>query len=97
MAGLFDTDPSRVGEQVNGLVIEPVSRLHKVVKQRKIDIGVVAVPASSAQEVADLLVSAGIRSILNFAPTVLRVEDVEVRRVDLSSELQILAHHLAAT
>jgi len=98
VAGLFDADPSRVGEQVNGLVIEPVGRLRKVVKQRKIDIGVLAVPASSAQEVADLLVAAGIRSILNFAPAVIQVpEGVEVRRVDLSTELQVLGYHLRLT
>ena len=95
VAGLFDADPSRIGEQVNGLAIEPVGRLGKVVKERDIDIGVVAVPAAAAQEVADLLVAAGIRSILNFAPTVIQVPDgVEVRRVDLSTELQVLGYHL---
>ena len=57
-------------------------------------IGVIAVPAVSAQSVADQMVAAGIRSILNFAPTVLSVpEGVDVRMVDLSSELQILAYH----
>ena len=57
-------------------------------------IGVIAVPASAAQEVADILVAAGVRSILNFAPGVLTVPDgVEVRHVDLSLELQILAFH----
>lgn len=98
VAALFDTDPSRVGEQVNGLVIEPIGRLGKVVKERGIDIGVVAVPAAAAQEVADFLVAAGIRSILNFAPTVIQVPDgVEVRRVDLSTELQVLGYHLRLT
>ena len=98
VAGLFDADPSRVGEQVNGLVIEPIGHLGKVVKERGIDIGVVAVPAVAAQEVADLLVAAGIRSVLNFAPTVIQVPDgVEVRRVDLSTELQVLGYHLRLT
>ena len=59
-----------------------------------VTIGVIAVPASAAQEVADILVAAGVRSILNFAPGVLTVpDDVEVRHVDLSLELQILAFH----
>jgi len=98
VAGLFDTDPSRVGEQVNRLVIEPIGRLGKIVKERDIDIGVVAVPAAAAQEVADLLVAAGIRSILNFAPTVIQAPDgVEVRRVDVSTELQVLGYHLRLT
>ena len=57
-------------------------------------IGVVATPASAAQQVADALVDAGVHSILNFAPVVLSVpSSVDVRRVDLASELQILAFH----
>jgi len=55
---------------------------------------VIATPAEAAQDVADRLVAAGVRSILNFAPVVLTVpEDVEVRKVDLAVELQILAFH----
>ncbi len=57
-------------------------------------IGVVATPAGAAQEVCDRLVAAGVGSVLNFAPVPLRVPDhVYVRRVDLASELQILAFH----
>lgn len=95
VAGLFDEDPAKVGQEIAGLVVEPLSRLDKAVAEREIDIGVVAVPASAAQDVADRLAACGIRSILNFAPTVIQVPDgVEVRRVDLSTELQVLGYHL---
>ena len=65
-------------------------------KQRQLSIGVITTPAGAAQEVADRMVAAGITSILNFAPTVLSVpEKVDVRRVDLSTELQICSFYLA--
>ena len=61
-------------------------------RSKEVTIGIIATPAESAQSVADRFMAAGVRSILNFAPTVLRVsQDVEARRVDLSTELQILA------
>ncbi|MFH2073431.1 MAG: redox-sensing transcriptional repressor Rex [Actinomycetota bacterium] len=95
VAGLFDADPDKVGRDIGGLTVEPIEHLEQAVKERGIDIGVVAVPARAAQEVADRLVGCGVRSILNFAPTVIQVPDgVEVRRVDLSTELQVLGYHL---
>jgi redox-sensing transcriptional repressor len=64
------------------------------VADEDVAIGVIATPAAAAHEVCDRLVSAGVTSILNFAPTVLNVPDgVDVRKVDLSIELQILAYH----
>ena len=68
--------------------------LESIVSARSIEIGIIATPSSQAQSVGERLVAAGVRSILNFAPTVISVEGVEVRRVDLSTELQILAYHL---
>jgi redox-sensing transcriptional repressor len=95
VVGLFDADPEKLGTAYNGLTVESLGSLPAAVADREIDIGVIAVPAESAQDVADLLAAAGIRSILNFAPIVVHVpEDVEVRRVDLSSELQVLGYHL---
>jgi redox-sensing transcriptional repressor len=95
VAGLFDTDPAKIGRRVNDHVIEPLARLGDAVRERNATIGVIATPAAAAQEVADLLSAAGIRSILNFATTVMKVpEHVEVRRVDLSTELQVLAFYL---
>ncbi|MCJ7726150.1 MAG: redox-sensing transcriptional repressor Rex, partial [Acidimicrobiia bacterium] len=87
VAGLFDDDPAKVGSDIAGLVVEPLRRLEEVVAEKGIDIGVVAVPAESAQDVAERMERCGIRSILNFAPTVIHLSDgVEVRSVDLSTE-----------
>ncbi len=93
--GLFDSDPAKIGTKVGGRKVEPLSKLGAAVKKRGLSIGVVTTPASAAQEAADRLTAAGITSILNFAPTVLHVPDgVAVRRVDLSTELQICSYYL---
>ena len=74
--------------------ILPLDELERVVKEHEVAIGVIATPAAAAQEVCDRLVACGVTSVLNFAPTVLSVpETVDVRKVDLSIELQILAFH----
>jgi redox-sensing transcriptional repressor len=94
VVALFDEDPNVVGEVVAGLPVRPISELVEFTQHEPIAIGVVATPAGPAQDVCDLLVAAGIRSVLNFAPCVLQVPDgVDVRKVDLSTELQILAFH----
>ena len=93
--GLFDSDPAKVGTTVGGRKVEALSKLPEAVKKRGLSIGVVTTPAGAAQEAADRLTAAGIMSILNFAPTVLHVPDgVAVRRVDLSTELQICSYYL---
>jgi redox-sensing transcriptional repressor len=94
LAGLVDVDPERVGEVVAGTRVRPVSELRSLVQSQHIQIGIIATPAASGQQVCDALVAAGVRSILNFAPVVLSVPvGVEVRHVDLASELSILAFH----
>jgi redox-sensing transcriptional repressor len=94
IAALFDADPKRVGERINSLVVRHIDDLAEVVRQESISIGVITTPASAAQQVADRLVAAGVTSILNFAPCVLCVPDgVDVRKVDLAIELQILSFH----
>ena len=94
IAALIDTDPARVGTEVGGITVEPMSHLSKIVRKRHIAIAVIATPAEAAQQVADALVAAGVTSILNFAPAIVTVPDgVDVRKVDLSIELQILAYH----
>ena len=91
---LVDADPALVGAEVSGLKVSPLSDLERLIRKHGIAIGVIATPAAGAQEVCDRLVAAGVSSILNFAPTVLVVPDeVEVRKVDMSIELQILAFH----
>jgi redox-sensing transcriptional repressor len=94
IAALLDADRSRVGETLSGLRVRHVSDLEAVCAEHDVSIGVIAVPGPAAQDVCDRLVRSGVTSILNFAPVVLSVPDsVEVRKVDLSIELQILAFH----
>jgi len=94
IAALLDADPNRIGEKIAGLVVRHVDELPEVVSELDIAIGVIATPAHAAQAVCDQLVDCGVTSILNFAPTVLVVPDgVDVRKVDLAIELQILSFH----
>jgi redox-sensing transcriptional repressor len=94
IAALFDADPARVGERIGGLAVRDIVEVEAVVEAERISIGVIATPAHAAQRVADRLVAAGVTSILNFAPCVLVVPDgVDVRKVDLAVELQILSFH----
>jgi redox-sensing transcriptional repressor len=94
VAALVDADPTQIGEEVAGLLVKPLIRLDDVVRETRCSIGVIATPGRAAQDVCDRLVRAGVTSILNFAPVVLSVpQGVDVRKVDLSIELQILAFH----
>jgi redox-sensing transcriptional repressor len=94
IVALLDADPQRRGEDVGGLEIRDFDEVEALVAEHAVSIGVIATPAHAAQAVCDRLVSAGVTSILNFAPTVLSVPaGVDVRKVDLSIELQILAYH----
>jgi redox-sensing transcriptional repressor len=94
IAALVDSDQAQVGELVAGRRVCHLDDLEIVVKEHDVSIGVIATPAGSAQEVADRLVACDVTSILNFAPCVLSVPDlVDVRQVDLSLELSILAFH----
>ncbi len=90
--GLFDAARSRVGQHIGGSVVRPVEELEEVVAATQASIGVITTPAEVAQSVCDRLVAAGVRSILNFAPvTLVAPAGVDVRQVDLSVELQVLA------
>jgi len=94
IAALIDADPARVGERLHGLAVSHIDALAAVVAEHQASIGVIATPADAAQDVCDRLVAAGVTSVLNFAPCVLNVPDgVDVRKVDLSIELQILSFH----
>lgn len=94
---VYDSDPDKVGTLAGGgLLVRPVDDLAASLPELGADIAVITTPAQSAQAVADALVAAGVRSILNFAPVTLGVpENVTLRQVDLSVELQILSFHLA--
>ena len=94
IAALLDADPAVVGTAIAGLRSSTRTRWRRWSARHRVSIGVIATPAGSAQSVCDRLVAAGVTSILNFAPVVLTVPDgVDVRKVDLSIELQILAFH----
>jgi redox-sensing transcriptional repressor len=94
VAALLDIDPEVVGTQIAGITVEHSDSMEAVIRRHRVAIGVIATPGDRAQTVCDRLVSNGVTSILNFAPAVLSVpEGVDVRKVDLSIELQILAFH----
>lgn len=94
VAALVDADPRVIGTSVAGLVVEDDARLADVVRREGATLAVLATPAAVAQEVCDRLVAAGVTGILTFVPRVLQVPaDVDLRSVDLATELQILAFH----
>lgn len=94
VAALFDADPNQIGQRVGELVVQSIDELECMVNELAINIAVITTPAGPAQEVCDRLVAAGVTSILNFAPCVLNVpRHVDVRKVDLAAELQILSFH----
>lgn len=94
IVALLDSDTERAGARAGDLPVRPLEDLEAVVGRERVAIGVIATPAAAAQQVCDRLVAAGVTSILNFAPVVLSVPPgVDVRKVDLSIELQILAYH----
>jgi redox-sensing transcriptional repressor len=94
VVALLDRDVDVIGQKIAGMVVGSVDDLERIVGERGVAICVIATPAASAQEVCDRFVAVGVRSVLNFAPCVLSVpQGVDVRKVDLSTELQILAFH----
>ncbi len=98
VVGLFDDDASKHGRSTrNGIPIHPVDRLKAVVAGERVEIGIIAVPASAAQAVCDLLTDAGIRAILNFAPAQLpHREGVTIKSVELRINLESLSFVLAS-
>lgn len=95
ITSIFDNDPSKIGTVVNGVEVMPLNQLTEVVKQNKTQIGIIATPGGSAQEIADLLVEAGVHAILNFAPVVLNVPpEIELRNVDLAVNLEVLTFNV---
>jgi redox-sensing transcriptional repressor len=92
---LLDNDPDKISQKVHDLEIKPFADVAKHVKQNKIQIAIVAVPASVAQKVVDGLVDCGIKAILNFAPLSLKVpKDVVTKNENMSIELEALSYHL---
>lgn len=95
IAAIFDRDPQKIGQRIGDIEVENVDMLPIVVRRRKLQIAIVAVPASEAQRVTDLLVASGIKSILSYAPIRLRVPGtVQVRYIDPAIALQEMTYYL---
>ncbi len=91
----FDSDPELIGEEINDVEIEEVSRLPERIQEEEIKLGIIAVPAPAAQEIADQMVEGGVTGILNFAPTLLNLpEEVRLAQVDITKELEQLVYYL---
>jgi redox-sensing transcriptional repressor len=92
VVAVFDSDPGKIGQLLDSWTIEPPARLGPVVAETRAKLGIITVPAEVAQSVADQLVAAGIRGILNFAPLILKVlSGVSLVSVDLTIQLEQLA------
>jgi redox-sensing transcriptional repressor len=95
IAVLFDSDPSKVGDELDGHKVYHYSEIPHVVKAMGLEVAIVAVPARSAQEVVDLLVQADIKAILNYAPITVQVPpDVRTRNIDPVGALQSMTYYL---
>jgi redox-sensing transcriptional repressor len=98
IAAGFDNDPEKIGQTLGGVVVEPITAIARLVPERDIKVGILAVPAPVAQDLYDELVLAGIRSILNFAPARLHpVVGVHTRNVDLRIYLEELVYYLGGS
>jgi redox-sensing transcriptional repressor len=92
LAAVFDSDPAKIGHKAGPFPIQPLSELHDTIQKQSIRLAIIAVPAEAAQEVADQLVAAGIKGVLNFAPVSITVPpQVALNAVDLAVQLEQLS------
>ena len=92
----FDTDPARIGKEVGGVRVYGADVLSQTVREKKVRIGIIAVPKQAAQAAADALVEGGVRAIWNFAPVHLALPaDIAVKNEDMAASLAILSRRLA--
>jgi len=95
IVGLFDSDSKKLNKQIGNLAVKPLSEIKNTCEKYNVAIGIIATPEKSAEEIADNLIDCGIKSILNFAPIMLKNKSgIQIRSVDLSQELQILSYYL---
>jgi len=96
IAAAFDADPKKVGRKINNVKIEEVSKL-RTLKRRKIELAIIAVPRDAAQKIADSLVKAGVKGILNFSPCYISVpKRVKVITIDIAMDLARLPYYMPA-
>lgn len=92
---VFDSDPSKVGQQIGEFVVQDTASMVEEIKKSGVQVAMLTVPAASAQEVTDMLVKAGVRAILNYAPISLTVpEEVHVQHIDPATHLQRMTYYL---
>ena len=95
MAGVYDSDPAKIGKTSGGVTVQDIARLERDVVAGKYQIAVLAVPAENAQQIVDTVVRAGLKAILSFAPTQLSTpHDVTLRTVNMAMELEGLTFAL---
>jgi redox-sensing transcriptional repressor len=96
LVALFDSDPNKIGTAINGLAIIGDNQIEPTCHAHNIRLAIIAVPASRAQEVADMLIAAGVRAILNYAPVVIQTpEGVWVRNIDPVGLMHSMTYYLA--
>jgi len=92
---VFDNDPAKIGQKVGGFIVESIAELPELVEKAQIKVAMLAVPAAQAQQVTDMLVKAGVKAILNYAPINLLVpQDVKVQYIDPVLHLQRMSYYL---
>ncbi len=95
IVGVFDDDLAKIGRRINNIIVQPLEEMGQVIKEHDVKIGILTVPENASQQVADLMISNGIISILNFSAIPLTpTESVDVRNVDMSALLEILTFNL---
>jgi redox-sensing transcriptional repressor len=95
IVAVFDASPAKQGETINNLSVQPMAELGETIRRLGVRIGIITVPASEAQNVANNFVAAGVEAVLNFAPVVIKVpNEVRVHHADFTAELQSLAYYL---
>jgi len=93
--GIFDNNPSKIGKKFDHIFIYDIKEIEKFIPAENINIGIIVVPADSAQEVADKMVAGGIKAILNFAPIHIVIPpEIKIHNVDLSIEFEGLTYYL---
>jgi redox-sensing transcriptional repressor len=96
IVAVFDADPAKVGTETEGLVVRSVDDLEDVLRAESVELLIITTPPAAVQSIADRAVAAGIKAILNMAPTGISApDDVTVRQVCISTDLQVLSFHLA--
>lgn len=95
ITSIFDNDPKKIGTVIYGVEVMHIERLEEVVKKNRTQIGIISVPDTAAQTIADSLIRSGVKGILSFAPIILNVPPkVEIQYIDLTGYLEVLAFRI---